>query len=145
MSRQRMIVGALACAIAAFPFCAAGAGKVRAAELTPAAQTSNQGGVKITVAPPGFQSDAKTWDFAITLETHAQPLDDDLARTSTLLADGKSYLPMAWRGDPPGGHHRKGMLRFYAVVPRPQAVELQIHRAGETAPRVFRWQLGSRP
>ncbi|MBI3432991.1 MAG: hypothetical protein HY018_12365 [Hydrogenophilales bacterium] len=145
MSRRRLIACALVFAIALSPFCAAGFGEARAAETAPASQVSNQDGVKITVAPRGFPRGAKTWDFTITLETHTQPLDDDLARASTLIADGKPYRPLGWEGAPAGGHHRKGVLHFDAVTPLPQAVELQIRRTGEAIPRIFRWQLGSRP
>ncbi len=141
MSNQRLIACALISAIASSHFFLGASVDAQAAEKAPAAQTNDQGGVSITVESRGFPRDARTWDFAITLETHNQPLGDDLARTATLVADGKPYLPMAWRGDPPGGHHRRGVLRFYAVTPRPQAVELQIRRRGEALPRVFRWQL----
>lgn len=145
MSHQRLIACLLAAAIVSSPLGAAGFGEVQAAEMAPAAQTSNQGGVKITVEPRGFPRGAKSWDFAITLETHTQPLDDDLATASTLLADGKPYRPPGWDGAPAGGHHRKGVLRFEAVTPQPQAVELQIRRKGEARPRIFRWQLVPRP
>ena len=145
MSRQGLIVCALAAAIASVQFGAAGSGEARAAEMAAASQTSNQGGVKITVEPRGFPPSAKTWDFAITLETHTQPLDDDLVRASTLVADGKLYRPQGWEGAPPGGHHRKGVLRFDAVTPLPQVVELQIRRTGEASPRIYRWQPGPRP
>lgn len=145
MSHQRLIVCALVAAFAPTPFFAAGCGEARATEMAPAAQTSSQGGVKITVQPRGFLRGAKTWDFAITLETHTQPLDDDLVHASTLLADGKPYRPQGWEGPAPGGHHRKGVLRFDAVTPLPQAVELQIRRKGEANPRIFRWQLVPRP
>lgn len=140
MSRQGLIICALAAAIASTQSGATHFGEARAAEMAPAAQTSNLGGVKITVEPRGFPRGAKTWDFTITLETHTQPLDDDLANASTLSADDKSYRPLGWEGAPPGGHHRKGVLRFDAVTPLPQAVELQIRRTGEASPRIFRWQ-----
>lgn len=143
MSHQRLIACALLAAVASTPLCAASLEKTQAADA--AAQISNQGGVKITVEPRGFSRDAKSWDFAITLETHTQPLDDDLVKATTLLADGKTCRPLGWDGAPPGGHHRKGVLRFEAVTPLPQAVELQIRRAGEASPRIFRWQLGARP
>jgi len=143
MSRQRLIACALLAAIASTPLFAAGLEKTQAAEA--AAQTSNQDGVKITVEPRGFPRDAKSWDFAITLETHIQPLEDDLVKATTLLADGNIFRPLGWDGAPPGGHHRKGVLRFEAVTPLPQAVELQIRRNGEASPRIFRWQLGTHP
>jgi hypothetical protein len=104
------------------------------------ARTSRQDGVTITVEPKGLPQGAKTWDFAVTLETHTQDLDDDLVQSTTLLADGTPHRPLGWNGPPPGGHHRKGVLRFAAVTPLPQVVELQIRREGESAPRIFRWQ-----
>jgi hypothetical protein len=143
MPRRHLIACIVAAAVASLPGVAAC--DSAQAETALAAQTSSQAGVKISVEPRGFSPGAKTWDFAVTLETHTEALGDDLARTSTLVADGKPYLPTAWRGDPPGGHHRKGVLRFYAVVPRPHSVELQIHRRGEAQPRLFRWQLPAAP
>lgn len=145
MPHQNLIAYALVAAIGAFPPCAIGFGEAQAAQMAAAVQTSNQDGVKITVEPRGFPPEAKTWDFVITLETHTQPLDDDLAKTATLVADGKPSRPRGWEGAPPGGHHRKGVLRFEAVAPLPHTVELQIRRTGEASPRVFRWQLGPRP
>ena len=144
MLKQR-VTGFALVAISTLYFCSVSIVEVRATEMPPAPQTSSQGGVKITIAPRGFSSEAKTWDFAITLETHTQSLDDDLAKTATLLADGRPSRPRGWEGAPPGGHHRKGVLRFEAVTPLPQAVELQIRRTGEASPRVFRWQLDPRP
>jgi len=140
---QHLIAFALVAAVGLL--CAGVFVEVRAAEMAAAAQTSNQDGVKITVEPRGFPRGAKTWDFAITLETHTQPLDDNLVNAATLFADGKPCRPLGWEGTPPGGHHRKGVLRFEAVTPQPQAVELRIRRTGEASPRIFRWQPGPRP
>lgn len=139
MLKQRLIGFALA-AVSTFYFYSVSLVEAGATEVLPAPQTSSQGGVKITIAPQGFSREAKTWDFAITLETHTQPLDDDLAKSSALIGDGKSYRPLGWEGAPPGGHHRKGLLRFKAIAPPPQVVELQIRRSGEPSPRIFRWQ-----
>lgn len=112
-----------------------------AEEIAQAAQTSRHNGVTITVMPPKFSAAATSLDFAITLESHVQSLDDDLTTTSMLLADGKPLPLLDWVGAPPGGHHRKGVLRFKVVTPLPQSVELQVHRTGEANPRIFRWQL----
>ena len=108
-----------------------------AAQITP--QISNERGIKVTTALQAIPADAKTWDFEVTLETHSQPLSDDLARSSTLIVEGKQYQPLAWDGAPPGGHHRKGLLRFRAVVPQPRSMELQIRLAGDKSPRSFKW------
>lgn len=109
-----------------------------AAELDPAAQTNDERGVKVTVSPKKFLGRA-TWDFEVTLETHTQPLNDDLAKSSVLLAEGKQYLPLGWEGAPAGGHHRKGLLHFKAIVPQPKSMELQIRLLADPSPRSFKW------
>lgn len=111
-----------------------------AAELAP--QNSQAGGVDVSVKPTDVSANAATWKFQVTLTTHSGDLGDDLARSATLVdAAGKPQPAQGWEGDPPGGHHRKGALRFKALSPRPDALELRILRQGETAPRTFRWKL----
>ena len=106
------------------------------------AQTSSARGVAIKVTPRNLASNAGSWEFAIVLDTHSQDLSDDLVKSSLLLdGAGGRHSPTAWDGAPPGGHHREGVLRFKPISPRPQSIELQIRRAGEDAPRSFRWQL----
>ena len=62
--------------------------------------------------------------------------------TATLIDDkGGRHAPVKWEGAGPGGHHREGTLKFNAVTPTPTSIELRIARAGEAAPRSFRWQL----
>ena len=111
-----------------------------AAELAP--QNSQAGGVSVSVKPTDVSAAATTWKFQVTLTTHSGDLGDDLARSAILVdAAGKPQPALGWDGDPPGGHHRKGVLRFKALSPRPDALELRIPRAGEAAPRTFRWKL----
>ena len=112
-----------------------------AAELGDTPQTSDERGIKVNVLLQYIPAEAKTWDFEVTLESHTQALNDDLTKSAVLIADGTKYLPLGWEGSPPGGHHRKGLLRFKVVAPRPQSVELQIRLAGEKAPRTFSWAL----
>lgn len=112
-----------------------------AAETGLAPQSSNAGGIKVTVVPQNLTMKVQIWDFEVTLETHTQPLNDDLSGVSTLVADGKQYASLGWKGAPPGGHHRKGSLRFGAISPQPSSVELQIRLAGDSAPRSFNWIL----
>ena len=112
-----------------------------AADLT--SQSSESGGVTIEVKPVDVSAKATTWSFEISLSTHSQDLNDDLARTAFIVnrAGKKNALPTGWEGDAPGGHHRKGVLSFKALAPLPAAIELRIQRAGEKAPRVYRWDL----
>ena len=103
-------------------------------------QTSSQSGVTVKVTPRDLV--AGTWEFDVVFDTHSQELTDDLGKTAVLVSDGRtSHSPVKWQGDPPGGHHRKGVLEFKPVSPMPAAIELQIKRSGETAPRLFRWKL----
>lgn len=104
-------------------------------------QTSSDRGVTVRATPRDLSPKAKTWEFEIVLETHSQDLGDDLKAVSWLIGEGGGRLaPTAWEGDPPGGHHRKGVLRFAPLTPVPAIVELRIMRPGESTPRSFRWQ-----
>jgi hypothetical protein len=50
-------------------------------------------------------------------------------KAAVLVDDrGVEHRPAGWKGDPPGGHHRKGTLEFAPVAPRPGAVELRVQR-----------------
>lgn len=113
---------------------------VAAAQL--AMQKSSANGVTVAVTPGNFAAEAKTWDFAIVLDTHTQDLSDDLAMSAVLVDDrGNEFKALAWEGAAPGGHHRKGVLKFKTIEPRPQALELRISRPGEPKARIFRWNL----
>lgn len=112
-----------------------------AAEVGYAPQLSNEREIKVTVTLQHIANDAKTWDFEVVLETHTQALNDDLSKSAVLIADGKQYLPLDWDGAPPGGHHRKGRLRFKALAAQPTSVELQIRLASDPSPRSFKWSL----
>ena len=104
-----------------------------------ASQSSSKSGVTVKAAP---RLAAEAWDFEIAFDTHSQDLSDDLLKSAALALDGGApATPTAWQGDPPGGHHRKGVLRFKAPTAQPQEMELRIARPGEAAPRIFRWKL----
>lgn len=125
---------ALGCLLAAAIALPAAAGE-------PGTQKSTERGVTVAVTPRDLSSEAKTWEFTLVLDTHSQELSDELAKSASLLdGSGGVHAPIAWEGAAPGGHHREGVLRFKALAPRPQAIELQITRPGESAPRSFRWQ-----
>lgn len=103
------------------------------------AQSSDVQKVTVRVVPRVLSGSA--WEFEVTFDTHVRALDDDLMRSATLVdGQGKPHGPTAWKGDGPGSHHRKGVLVFAALDPRPQSIELRIQRPGEPAPRVFKWQ-----
>ena len=102
-------------------------------------QTSSRSGVTVKVTP---RSAAGTdWEFEIVFDTHSQELKDDPMKSAVLAIDGgATAAPIDWHGDGPGGHHRKGVLRF-KVAASPAMLELRLHRPAESEARIFRWQL----
>jgi hypothetical protein len=105
-------------------------------------RTSDEAGVRVIVTPKMMERDAKVWEFTVVMDTHVKPLNDDLAQVAALVdAAGRRYLPVAWQGDPPGGHHRKGVLQFSAPAGMPKSVEMQIKGVGGVATRTFRWEV----
>ena len=95
------------------------------------------GPVTISVTPKEVGRASSVWEFEVVLDTHSQDLSDDLMKTAALAGEP----PIEWLGSGPGGHHRTGVLRFKAIQPYPDVIELRIARPGEAAPRSFRWQL----
>ncbi len=115
-------------------------GALQAAGLE--AQASREGDVTVKVTPGNIVPKAEYWDFEVSITTHAVPLNHDMARAAILVADaGMPQTPLAWKGDPPGGHHRKGVLRFQPPPVWPRLLELRIRGIGGASERVFRWQL----
>ena len=129
----------LASAGAALVIAAAAGWYQPAAAQVPAAatQTTVERGVTVKVTPKMLSG--AVWEFAVVLDTHAEDLKDDLQKTAMLVVDGREVQPVAWQGPGAGGHHREGTLSFAAPVGATGTVELRIKRAGEAAPRVFRW------
>jgi len=105
-------------------------------------RASDSGGVTVAVKPLDLAAGAKSWDFEVIMDTHTRPLGEDLAKDSALVDEsGARHAPTAWKGDPPGGHHRKGVLQFAPLAGSPAYVELQIRGVGSPDIRTFRWQL----
>lgn len=103
-------------------------------------QATTESAVTVKATPKNLKG--PTWEFDITFDTHSQELKDDLSKSASLVAaDGTQVPPVSWQADPPGGHHRKGVLRFNAMTPSPSVVELRIVRPGESKPRSFKWEL----
>ena len=101
--------------------------------------TTNEASVAVKVTPRMLEG--AVWEFEVAFDTHTQELKDDLLKSATLMAaDGSPVPSLEWKGAPPGGHHRSGVLRFAAPSPAPRVIELRIARAGETKPRIFRWE-----
>jgi len=129
----RWILGLLALATAL-----AISAAVVAGSLPP--RSDSRDGVTVSVKPRSLTG--AVWEFDVALNTHSQDLSDDLAKSAILIAEGGARITATgWQGDPPGGHHRRGVLSFAAPSPMPSAFELRVERPGEPAPRAFRWTL----
>ncbi len=106
-----------------------------------AAVSSDAGGVRIVVTPKVVAAKSP-WEFDVVMDTHTEPLNDDLTKTTVLVVDGgQKYMPLAWEGEKPGGHHRKGVLRFPAPSEQVKSFELQIQGSGADAQRIFKWNM----
>lgn len=101
-------------------------------------QTDNDGEVEIVITPKIYD---KEWFFEIALNTHSEELTVDIMKAMILLDDkGREYAPLAWNGDPPGGHHRSGILRFAPISPQPASIILKIIGVGGVGERNFFWR-----
>lgn len=101
-------------------------------------------GVSVAVTAGNLGPEASIWDFAVVLDSPRRNLPDDLLRSAVLVdPQGRKYKPLIWEGAPAAGDHRAGVLKFIAVKPRPDWVELRISRPGEKKPRSFSWLLGT--
>ena len=106
------------------------------------ARGSDVAGVYVVVTPATVGQGVALWEFQIVMDTHTKPLNEDLARAAVQIDDaGHRSAPVSWKGDPPGSHHRKGVLQFAAPAGTPAAIELQIDGVGGPGTRTFRWQL----
>lgn len=99
-------------------------------------QTNDEGPVTVTITPRISSEIA----FEIILDTHSGELNADLTQVATLTDEnGKTYKPARWEGDPPGGHHRTGILSFDPIAPIPKTLRLVVQQIGGIAEREFLW------
>lgn len=107
-----------------------------------AQQSNRDAGVTVRAKPRDVSAGATALTFEIVLDTHSTDLSDDLMSTASLAGPGgAAQRATGWEGDPPGGHHRKGLLRFVPLKPRPDVLVLTIMRPGESKPRTFQWPI----
>lgn len=131
MIMRRIVVGLLALALTIGP---------SANVIT---QRTTVNGVSVAVTAGNLSAEASVWDFAVVLDSPRRNLPDDLLKSAVLVdSEGTKYKPLIWEGAPAEGKHRAGVLKFIAVKPRPDSIELRISRPGEKKPRSFSWLLG---
>jgi hypothetical protein len=103
-----------------------------------AEQTSDEGGVTVKVRPLTLLPTAESWRFEVQFNTHTMSLDQDLLKVTSLSAgNGQEEMPTTWDGDPPGGHHREGVLGFKPMAPLPASLTLTINEVGGIVARSF--------
>lgn len=105
-------------------------------------KTNDDGGVWIAIRPINLQQGNTDWSFEISIDVHSGDLAGDLMQVAELTGGNKaSYKPTVWEGDPPGGHHRKGILKFKPITPLPNSIALIIRGVGGINERKFAWNL----
>lgn len=103
-------------------------------------QTNSEGEITVKATPEKVSEDKKAWSFRILLDTHTGSIDEDLIKNATLVDNkGEKIMPIAWDGDPPGGHHREGVLVFDLFSQTPKSVTLILRSVGGIDERKFNW------
>lgn len=104
------------------------------------AKSDSQGGVEIEIRPLNLGS--STWTFDFGINTHSGSLDADILKIVSLTDDrGDTFIPTAWNGPGPGGHHRDGALAFAPITPQPSSITVIVRDVGGVPERKFTWQL----
>ncbi len=99
-------------------------------------KTNSEGGMTVDVTP---QRNADgLWQFDVAMNNHVQDVTQDMVAVSSLTdASGRIVRPASWEGDPPGGHHRHGILKFGPAATSPKS--LTIRNLGGIPERTFVW------
>lgn len=131
--------------------CAAGQSQQVSEPLAPAEQRlsgwdlsprhNDAGRVAIEVQPLTLGDGQEIWEFGVALNTHSVDLSYDLMEVAELRCErGEEYQPSSWDGSPPGGHHRRGVLRFAALDHPTSFIEIVIRNVADVPERLFRWE-----
>jgi hypothetical protein len=105
-------------------------------------QTSTVRSVTVAATAGNLSPEASVWDFAVVLSSTDKSLPDELVKNAVLVDPlGRQYKALIWEGAPHSGTHRAGVLKFIAIRPSPDWIELRIQRPGESRPRRFGWSL----
>jgi hypothetical protein len=102
-------------------------------------KSNRQNSVRVDVRPIQLHP-GKPAKFEVRMNTHSGDLGQDIVAVSTLKDDqGREYRPTNWRGSPPGGHHRKGVLEFPVLDGTPASITLVIRQVADVPERIYEW------
>lgn len=115
---------------------------VTAPNVTTLGTLSNSGGsVDVNVTPQTFVAE-QAMAFKIVMNTHSVDLSDDMTQIVSLRDDqGNEYMPTAWEGAGPGGHHRSGVIKFAGLAAKPKSIDLVIKGLAQVSERTFHWDV----
>ncbi len=143
MKKLRNIMIAISIAAVASAFMvtsamATGGGSLIAEGLS--SESDRAKGVTVSVAPQDVYVGTPV-AFKIGLSTHSVDLTYELTEIATLEDNmGNTYQPAAWAGDPPGGHHRSGVLTFPFLKDGAKSMKLTLRGIAGVPERVFEWK-----
>lgn len=101
-------------------------------------ESKTAGAVEVSATPLLTKS---SYEFDISLNTHATELNYDLTSLSTLTDDkNQSLRSIKWEGDDLGGHHRKGKLIFSGFGQKPKTLSLTINNI-DGQDINFKWEI----
>ncbi|MBI2984702.1 MAG: hypothetical protein HYY50_03695 [Candidatus Kerfeldbacteria bacterium] len=115
---------------------AAEAGNATGVSSSGLTRTNAENGMTVSVTPQ--RNTDGSWEFSVSIDNHAVNVTQDMVTISSLIdAAGQAASPQGWVGDPPGGHHRKGILKFGVLASPP--VSLTLRDLGGVPVRTFMW------
>jgi len=102
-------------------------------------QTNEQDAITVSVTPLSIFNDSGNWSFEIELTTHSAELTMELMHDAVAIDEnGQEFNPISWEGDPPGGHHRSGVLIFKAMDA--DYLRLTLKNVSESGDRTFEFK-----
>ncbi len=98
-------------------------------------------GVNIEAVPVDFSLN-EPFKISIRFTTHSGNLGFEVDKITFLEdSEGNVYYPIHWEGDPPGGHHRSGILLFPVINRNASYIKLVMKGIYGIDTRSFKWGL----